>query len=404
MHRPVPTLLRAIHGLLAAMLLFTVLLPSLAAAPRHAPGPMDASAIAPPDVTAKSVYVMDMTSGVELYAKNPDEHLQVGSIVKIATALVTMQHAELDEQVVIIEQDLVDVEQFSNMNLTAGDTLTVSQLLYGLLIPSGNDGAKALARHVGSKISGSDDPRVATEAFVKEMNAYGASIGLQDTRFTVPDGIDTPNSYSSAYDVTLMARELMRNDFLRSVVQEPGYRFFSVGPEGRLYEKATTNQRLGQNGVVGVKTGTTVEAGGNVVLAREVNGGGNIVLITIIGADHAYSTGDDLTPDARWGDADTLITAMDSTFTWSAPNDGAVLPGLAEQMTVWDVRLQDPPAIPVPTAPDVELAYQLQVGPVTEPGEPAGTVHLFFGEENVGTIPVYQADSAAASPSTRMTL
>lgn len=284
------------------------------------------------------------------------------------------------------------------MNLTAGDTLTVSQLLYGLLIPSGNDGAKALARHVGSKISGSDDPRVATEAFVREMNAYGAEIGLQDTRFTVPDGIDTPNSYSSAYDVTLMARALMQDDFLRSVVQEPGYRFFSVGPEGRLYEKATTNQRLGMSGVIGVKTGTTGQAGGNVVLAREVNGGNNIVLITIIGADHAYSTGDETTPDARWADVDAVIGAMDSGFTWSAPNSDGVLPGLNEQMMVWDLQMQDPPAIPVPTTPDVQIGYRLQVGAIADPGQPAGMLHLYFGEENVGELPVYQADSVAFSP------
>jgi D-alanyl-D-alanine carboxypeptidase (penicillin-binding protein 5/6) len=261
-------------ALLALTVAFALTMPfTVSATPGSPSQAATGSAIDPPQVTASSIYVLDMTSGIELYAKNPGERLQVGSIVKIATALVVMENAELDEQVVILESDLVDVEEYSNMNLTAGDTLTVSQLLYGLLIPSGNDGARALARHVGAKLSGSDDPTSATDAFVKRMNEYAAELGLQDTRFTVPDGIDTPNSYSTAHDVAVLGSELMKDEFLASVVKEPGYSFISVGPEQRQYEKATTNSRLGQNGVVGIKTGTTGEAGGNAVLARAVNGG-----------------------------------------------------------------------------------------------------------------------------------
>jgi D-alanyl-D-alanine carboxypeptidase len=285
------------------------------------------------------------------------------------------------------------------MNLTAGDTLTVSQLLYGLLIPSGNDGARALARHVGTKMTGSEDPEVATGAFVKEMNAYAASLSLKNSRFTVPDGIDTPNSYTSAYDITMLSRELMKNEFLRGVVKEPGYRFYSVGPENRLYEKETTNLRLNQNGVVGVKTGTTTMAGGNVVLARQVNGGANTVLITIIGANHEYLTGDPTTPDARWTDADAIMSSMDGSFTWSAPNEDGVLPGLNEQMQVWDVQFQNPPAIPVPTGADVTLGYRLQLGAATDPGARAGTLHLFYGDKEVGAVPIFQAgESATLSP------
>jgi len=362
------------------------------------------TAIASPQVTAKSIYVYDMTSGVELYTKDPYEHRQVGSVVKLATALVVINNAELDEQVKIIDNDLVDTTMYSNMNLQAGDTLTVSQLLYGLMIPSGNDGAKALARYVGGKLSGSDDPRIATGAFVQEMNNYAASIGLKDSRFTVPDGTDAPNSYSCAHDVTMLAQKVMENDFLRGVVSEPGYRFYSVGPENRAYESETTNEfiKAGSSyqdaSVVGVKTGTTEEAGGNVVLAREVNGGSNIVLISIIGADHSYET----LEDARWDDAEAIINDMDSQFTWTAPNADGVLPGLNEQMAVWDVQFQGPPAIPVPTG-DVTLGYRLQIGPVADPGQRAGSVYLYYGDDEVGTVPIYQSgDSASLSPLFRM--
>jgi D-alanyl-D-alanine carboxypeptidase (penicillin-binding protein 5/6) len=356
----------------------------------------DMSVIAPPDVTAQALFVVDATSGIPMYSKNADEHLPIGSVVKIMTALVTLKHVDdLNEQVVIVESDLVDTAVYSNMNLQTGDTLTVSLLLYGLLIPSGNDGARALARHVGAKISGSQDARVAEEAFVNEMNAYAAELGLQNSRFTNSHGEDSPNAYSSAEDVSIMARELMKSELLRDIVSQPAYRFTSVGPEQRVYEKSTTNERLGQNGVVGIKTGTTTAAGGNVVLAREVNGGANTVIIVVLGANHQYVTGDDTTPDARWTDADTIMATMDSQFAWVAPNSDGVLPGLNEELAVWDVTLENPPAIPVPNAEGVTLAYQLQVGPVADPGQRAGSLHLYYGETRVGSLPLVQATSAS---------
>jgi serine-type D-Ala-D-Ala carboxypeptidase (penicillin-binding protein 5/6) len=387
-------------ALLALIIALVLTAPFGAGAVPAKPNPVETGfGIEPPQVTAKSIYVFDMTSGIELYAKDPDQRLQVGSIVKIATALVVMENAELDEQVVIQESDLVDVLEYSNMALTAGDTLSVSQLLYGLLIPSGNDGARALARHVGGKLSGSDDAEVATDAFVKRMNAYAAELGLKNTRFTVPDGVDTPNSYSTAHDVAILGSELMKNEFLASVVSEPAYRFISVGPEQRVYEKETTNQRLNVNGVVGIKTGTTGEAGGNVVLARDVNNGNSMVIMAIIGSAHSYDSG----LDDRWADADALIANMDSTFTWSTPDNAELLPGLSEEMGVWDVQFQNPPAVPIPSGGGIALGYQLQVGPQTEAGKQAGAVHLYYGDQEVGAIPIYQVgEQAGHMPHDRM--
>lgn len=374
-------------------LLYTL---STVAASAQAP---DDFVIAPPDVTAQSIYVVDSTTGIPMYSKSPDQHLPIGSVVKIMTALVVIKHVEdLNEPVVIQESDLVDTAVYSNMNLEAGDTLTVSFLLYGLLIPSGNDGARALARHVGSKISGSEDSRVAEEAFVNEMNAYAAELGLDNSRFTNSHGEDSPNAYSSAEDVSIMARELMKSDTLRRIVREPAYQFYSIGPEQRLYAKETTNQRLGQNGVVGIKTGTTGDAGGNVVLAREVNGGSNVVIIVVLGADHEYVTGNPDTPDARWNDADAIMGAMDSQFAWTAPTSDGVLPGLNEELAVWDVQLNNPPAVPSPNVDGVALGYQLQIGPPAEPGQQAGTLHLYFGQTHVGALPLVQAGAASHTP------
>ncbi len=108
----------------------------------------------PPRTSAAAVYVWDATSGQELYALNPNEQRAPASTTKIATALVVVQHADLDDEVVVVASDTVDITVFSHMGLQAGDTLTVEQLLYGLLVPSGNDAANALARSVGEELQG----------------------------------------------------------------------------------------------------------------------------------------------------------------------------------------------------------------------------------------------------------
>ena len=356
------------------------------------------SPIAAPEVSAEAIYVMDATSGIPLYSKNPDERRPIGSVVKIMTALVTLKWVENpdQEQVKIIESDLVDTTVWSNMNLTEGDTLTVTQLLYGLMLPSGGDAANALCRHVGGIISGvTEHPSIACESFVGEMNSLAAEIGLDNSRFTNPDGADADNSYSSAQDVYLMTEAMMADDFLMGIIQNNAYRFNSVGPENREYAKDSTLAPYLTNGIIGGKTGSEELAGGNVSAIREVNGGTNKIVIVVMGAtlvsdDPNTEANEGI--DTRWDDVNTLIAAMDSQFTWTNPAENGVIPGLTEQMMVWDVTLKDPPFIPVPHSGEVNIAFQMQVGPVVETGEPAGTLHLYFGQVPVGDLPLFQSE------------
>lgn len=355
------------------------------------------SPITPPTVTAEAIYVMDVTSGIPLYTKDPDERRPIGSVVKIMTALVTMKYVENPDEarVEIIEYDMVDQTVWSNMNLEVGDTLTVSQLLYGLLLPSGGDAANALCRYVGGIISNvTAHPDIACQSFVSEMNTLAAELGLDNSRFTNPDGADADHAYSSAQDVYLLTEALMQDSKLNSIIQNPAYQFTSVGPEARLYAKDSTLQPHLTNGIVGGKTGTETQAGGNVTAIREVNGGNNRVVIVVMGATMEWDENRMPTVDTRWDDVNTIISAMDSQFSWTNPSESGVIPGLSEQMMVWDVALQDPPAIPVPTTGEVSIAFQLQVGPVVDSGEPAGTLYLYYGETPVGDLPLYQAEIA----------
>lgn len=361
------------------------------------------SPITPPDVTAQAVYVMDATSGIPLYSKNADERRPIGSVVKIMTALVTMKWVENPDEatVEINEYDMVDQSIWSNMNLNVGDTLTVTQLLYGLLLPSGGDAANALCRYVGGIISNvTAHPDIACQSFVSEMNTLAAELGLDNSRFTNPDGADSEHSYSSAQDVYVMTEALMQDSLLMKIIQNPAYRFFTSDDPPQEYAKDSTLAQYldggaqGIPGIVGGKTGTETQAGGNVSAIREVNGGANRVVIVVMGATMEWDENGVPSVDTRWDDVRSIVTAMDSQFSWTDPSSAGVIPGLSEQLMVWDVTFQDPPAIPVPTAGEINIGFQMQVGPVVSTGEPAGTVFLYYGDTPVGDLPLYQADIA----------
>lgn len=341
------------------------------------------AAIQAPDVTAQGVYAYDLDTGIALFAKNEHERMPIGSVVKVLTALVVVKHAELDEEVVIVEDDLVDNPAYSNMQLQVGDTLTVSQLLYGLLIPSGSDGANALARHVGGIITGSDDPIAQLDGFVAEMNAFIAEQGLENTRFTNPHGLDAPNNYSTAYDTAILSGLLMQNEFLASVVGEPGYSFVSAGQEARQYQGQATNQLLGQSGVVGIKTGSTDDAGGCVVLARQMNDGNATVITSVIGADLTYDENSMIAVDERWNDAQRLFSFMDSTFAWQPLSDPSTFANLPTELSVWNVQVAGSPTIPVTTGADITTQYQLALN-----ADGGGAIEIYFNQDRVGTLPL----------------
>ncbi|MCC6790453.1 MAG: serine hydrolase [Thermomicrobiales bacterium] len=255
-------------------------------------------------VTARSFYALDAATGEALAAREADLEVPIASTVKIATALVVVEHAALDEEVAILDSDLVDYMVQSNMALVAGDVLTVEQLRHGALIASGSDGANALARYVGSKLDGGDDP---IAAFVDAMNAYARDHGLTRTHFVDPTGDNDEDAYSTAHDIALLGAELMANETLAAIVGSASYSFTSAG-NGALYEGFTTNQLLGAEGVVGIKTGSTGLAGGCVILARETADG--LQIVAVLGSDLVYEE-NVIVLDARWDDARRIFALLD---------------------------------------------------------------------------------------------
>jgi len=239
-------------------------------------------AAAPPLVDAEAYVVQNAATGEVLASLDEREPLPIASITKLMTALVTLERAELDEVVTVSKRAAAIGE--SSIQLSAGERLTVADLLRAALIQSANDAANALAVHVG----GGSVPR-----FVGLMNARARELGLTDTRFVNPDGLDAPGHVSSARDVTKLARVAMQKPFIRETV-----RIVETSVAGRRLvnwnDLLSTFPRL-----LGVKTGHTNGAGWSEVAAAR--GPGVTIYATLLGGETRTGRNQDLAGLLSWG-------------------------------------------------------------------------------------------------------
>lgn len=205
-------------------------------------------------VSAKAAILMHADSGRVLYEKNADERMLIASTTKIMTAIVVLEHCELD--------DLVEVDsrsagiEGSSMYLKAGESYTVEDLLYGLLLVSGNDAASALALHVADSM----------EEFAELMNAKAAELGLTESSFKNAHGLDEEGHYSTARDMAKLAAYCMGNeDFARIA----GTVSHTVGEQTLVNHNRLLRE---YDGCLGLKTGYTMAAGRTLVTCAERDG------------------------------------------------------------------------------------------------------------------------------------
>jgi serine-type D-Ala-D-Ala carboxypeptidase (penicillin-binding protein 5/6) len=237
----------------------------------------------PPQVTGHSWLVENGTTGEVLLSHDARERVAIASITKLMTVLLTLEHARLND-VVTVAPEAAEVGE-SSANLQAGDRLTVRELLEAALIQSANDAADALALHVGH---GSES------GFVAMMNARARRLGLRDTHFARPDGLDAPGHYSSARDVMFMARLLMHRPVVRQIVR---MRTASISGGRALH---TWNDLLySYPGIFGVKTGHTANAGWSEVAAARRNGVS--VYAALLGSPDRSTRNADLAELLDWG-------------------------------------------------------------------------------------------------------
>ena len=235
-----------------------------------------AGAAAPPAVRGASAVVSEEPCGAELYTKYGDARHPPASLTKLATALVAIERADLDEQVLIdVNSALLVASSGSTvMGLEPGETLSMRDLLYGLLLPSGNDAAIAIAEDVGGTVP----------SFVDLMNLKGRELGLGDTHFANPHGLDEPGLYTSARDLIVLGRAVLADPELATMVRSQHYQPSWDGPE-----VWNSNELIGlyQGQVTGVKIGYTEGAGQTMVASVERDG--RRLIVSVLGTWDRYA-------------------------------------------------------------------------------------------------------------------
>ncbi len=217
------------------------------------------SAVAAPDVSARACVVIESESGRVLYQKNAANRLPMASTTKIMTALVALEQGNR-EDIVKISSSAAGTEG-SSMYLESGETMTLEELLYGLMLASGNDAAVAIAEHFGGM-----------DAFVALMNEKAEQIGAKNSHFSNPNGLPDESHYSTAADMAKITAYALKNPDFARIVATKSYR---IAGEGKAYPRSLTNHNKllsMYDSCIGVKTGFTKAAGRCLVSAAKRNG------------------------------------------------------------------------------------------------------------------------------------
>lgn len=220
------------------------------------------AAEAPPAISAEAAILMDADSGRVLYEKDAHSKRLIASTTKLMTALVAVESTPDLEKVITVKPEYQ--AEGSSMYLKVGEELTLRELLYGLLLSSGNDAALAIAGGCAGEV----------ETFVGWMNEWAEDLGMEDSHFANPNGLDDEEHYSTAYDMALLAQAVLKNETLREMVAT---RSITVA------ERSLTNHNklLWQyEGCVGMKTGYT-EAAGRTLVSCAVREGQSLICVTL---------------------------------------------------------------------------------------------------------------------------
>ena len=280
-----------------------------------------------PDVSALASIVIEYPSGRILFDKNMHKRMPEASTTKIMTALLVLQRTTLTETVTIVADDLVGE---STMGLTEGETQTVENLLYGLLLPSGNDAAMALARHVGATLT---EPAGVgpVERFVALMNRTAQQMGLADTHFVNPHGFDDPDHYTSPYDLASITWYALHNAEFNTIVSTKYW-----NAPGHALQN--TNEMLSRyDGANGVKTGWT-EPAGNCLVTAATRGDRRLVEI-------------ELNSPRMWDDSTALLDYGFAQPPADPSNPGPLLNIAYRAQLLWFLASGLP--TPLPTVPAV---------------------------------------------------
>ena len=330
-----------------------------------------------PDLNARAWLVIDADDGQRLAESAPSRPLAIASATKLMTAYLALKELPLDRKLTAPQYNALPAE--SILGLRAGERASVEDLLYSLILASANDSAVTLAEGVSGSVP----------AFVDEMNATAQRLGLDETSYSNPIGLDAPDNHSSARDLAALAERLMRDKVFRRIADSTEY---TVHTDQRTIEIPTRNALLlSDPTLTGIKTGHTLEAG--YVLVGSATRDDVDLISVVLG-----------TPSESARDAETaeLLDYGFSHYSRRTPvSEGEALasPGLADQGE--DLKLVAEGQLRVSVRDDQEVATEVDapeevVGPI-ERGEKLGEVTVTVDGEKAGSVPLVAARSAEAA-------
>lgn len=220
-----------------------------------------------PEIGAQAAILMDANTGVILYAKNIHEKLYPASTTKIMTCLLAIENGNLDDMVTFSKEAVFSVPVGgSNMGMDVGESITLEECLYGLLVGSANEVANATAEHIGGSI----------DNFIDMMNARAAELGCTDSHFTNTNGLFDENHYTSAYDLALISIPFFQNEMLCKISNTARYHFEATATQPDDFYKKNKhrliNGEMPYKGIIGGKTGYTDISRQTLVSCAEQNG------------------------------------------------------------------------------------------------------------------------------------
>ena len=341
--------------------------------------PVRPALVADAGLTAAGAIAVDLTTGIELYAHNADVSLPPASTAKIVTAAVVSAILPTDTQVTIQSSDLLDPTVYSTAGLMEGDIVSVHDLLFGLLLPSGGDAALALARAGGLKLDpASADP---VGRFVSEMNAFAQSHGMTHSHFSNPVGMDDPvNNYASARDLVRATEVVLGDRLLPRIVASESATLVAGGPNARSWEVHSSNQLIGRDDVFGVKTGTE-EVAGQCLIAGFWRGDNRIITVVLGSSD-------------RYADTLQLMSTIDANYHWAAIGQGTSSAGASAALASEGLRFMIRRTVLMTASQFDGLTWELERD--TDPATPwLGIVEFTTNGRVVARLPVYSVGGAA---------
>lgn len=248
------------------------------------------SSVEEPKINARAAIIYDRKTKQIIWGKNENEKRAMASTTKIMTALVVLENSNLSDVVTISKK--AAGTGGSRLKISTGDKITINDLLYGLMLRSGNDAAVALAEYVGGSIEG----------FADLMNKKAKELGLSNTNFVTPHGLDNEDHYTTAYELAVITDYALNNETFAKIVNTKSTAISINGNSRNIYN---TNELLGyMSGVDGVKTGFTNGAGR--CLVTSCTRDNNQIITVVLGCD---------TKKQRTSDSSKLIEYAFKNYT-----------------------------------------------------------------------------------------